>query len=202
MELDTLSDDSSGLNEECIREINSSISKFDIIAVIRELFYAWTHQENGQTIISLTAMNMLITRINYVIYFTAYINNIPQVNLYQLYNMTTITPHLSLINDVNKFEFLLLNPIQVKVRPFTRSLNHPNTSTYLGINIIQPTHNYVAPPQTTYDYSDDPKGDERLSSSLNHPVPDEPKISQSSLSKKQQRQKKQQGMSEFHDISF
>lgn len=212
MELDTLSDDSSGLSDECIREINSSISKFDIIAVIREIFYGWTHQENGQTIISLTAMNMLITRINYVIYFTAYINNIPQVNLYQLYNMTTIAPHLSYINDVNKFEFLLLNPIQVKVRLFTRSLNNPDTSTYFGINIIQPTHNYVAPPQTTYDYSDDPKGDERLSSIQDIPLPDKsissietnPKISQSPLSKQRerQRQRNQPNKSGFEDISF
>lgn len=217
LEIDTLSDDTFGLNEDCIREINTSIEKFDITAVTHEVFLGWASNTNSMTnrvSISLTALNMLITRLNYVIYFTAYVNNIRQVNLYQLYRVDTITPHLPFITSDNLFEFPLLNPIQVEVKPFTRSLNHPNTSIYFGIDTIQPQPDFTAPPQTIYDHSDDPIGDERRSSIQDIPTPDErqttiqnlstptEKIFTSPFAKRQQARQQQNNVSELHDVSF
>lgn len=200
IELDTLSDNTSGLNEDCIREINTSIEKFDINAITYEVFYGWASKINAttnQVSISLTALNTLITRLNYVIYFTAYVNNISQVNLYQLYRVDTITPHLQFITSDNLFEFPLLNPIQVQVKPFTRSLNNPNTSIYFGIDTIQPQPDFTVLPQTIYDHSDDPIGDERLSGIQDIPRPDK-KISTTSFAKRQQ----QNNVDELHDVSF
>jgi hypothetical protein len=204
LELDTLSDNTSGLNEDCIREINTSIEKFDINAVTHEVFLGWasnTDATTNQVSISLTALNMLITRLNYVIYFTAYVNNIRQVNLYQLYRVDTITPHLPFITSDNLFEFPLLNPIQVEVRPFAGSLNDPNISIYFGIDTIQPQPDFTAPPQTIYDHSDDPIGDERLSSIQDIPSPDE-KIFTSPFAKRQQARQQQHTVGELHDVSF
>jgi hypothetical protein len=221
LEIDTLSDDTFDLNEDCIREINTSIEKFDINAVTHEVFLGWASNTNSMTnqvSISLTALNMLITRLNYVIYFTAYVNNIRQVNLYQLYRVDTITPHLPFITSDNLFEFPLLNPIQVEVKPFTRSLNHPNTGIYFGIDTIQPQPDFTAPPQTIYDHSDDPIGDERRSSIQDIPTPDErqttiqnlstptEKIFTSPFAKRQQARQQaiqqQNNVGELHDISF
>lgn len=216
LELDTLSDDTSGLNEDCIREINTSITKFDISAVTHEVFLSWASNINtttNQVSISLTELNMLITRLNYVIYFTAYVNNIPQVNLYQLYRLDTLTPHLPFINSDNLFEFPLLNPIQIHVKPFTSSLNDPNISIYLGIDTIQPQHNYISP-QPIYDYSDNPIGDERRSSTQDIPSPDErqptaakptyntPQLFTSPLDKRQQVKQQQNDVGELHNVSF
>ena len=157
---------------------------------------------------------MLITRLNYVIYFTAYVNNIHQVNLYQLYRVDTITPHLPFITSDNLFEFPLLNPIQVEVKPFTRSLNDPNTSIYFGIDTIQPQPDFTAPPQTIYDHSDDPIGDERLSSIQDIPTPDErhstiqklstptEKIFTTPFAKRQQVGQQQNTVGELQDVSF
>ena len=175
LELDTLSDDTIGLNENCIKEINTSIEKFDISCIIYELLYGFFDEINPNTKevqISVTLMNMLITRINYIIYFTAYVNDIAQVNLYQIHDMNTLGPHLPFINSGNIFEFLLLNPLQVHVKPFTRSLNHPTTNMYFGINTIQPQNRYI-PPQQIVDNSDNPTGDERLSARQDIPTPDE-----------------------------
>jgi hypothetical protein len=221
LELDTLPDDTIGLNEDCIREINTSIRKFDTDAVTHEVFLGWasnTNSATNQVSISLSELNMLITRLNYVIYFTAYINNIRQVNLYQLYTIHTITPHLQYITSDNLFEFPLLNPIQVEVRPFTRSLNHPNTSIYFGIDTIQPQVNYTTQPQTNYDHSDDPIGDIRRSSNQDIPTPDERQSNIQQLSTpaekifispfarrhqaRQQARQQQNAVGELVDVSF
>ena len=163
------------MNVTVIDKINASIKKYDYLSIVKELFYGFYEIDtSGDLLISISLLNLFITRINYVIYFTAYTNGMTSVMLYQPYNtpdrVTILNSLLSGINIHNIFSLPLLFPIQVTVQTFEGMVMNNSLPIDLGVSSITPNTNYVEPQRT---FSDDPKGDDRPS--LNErPTPDEP----------------------------
>ena len=161
----------------CIEMINASIKRNNHKNIINELFHGFyerrTHTNTNVTI-SITMLNMLITRLNYIIYFTAYVNKIPFILLYQPYNTQDKVDKLNVmlrgINVDNVFTLPLRFPKQVMVKSL-ESMNVNNISPEIfGMSHIIPRSDYVEPQRV---FSDDPKGDERPSSN-ERPVIDVP----------------------------
>jgi hypothetical protein len=156
LKLDLLNNNTDGeLNQQNFKCINGLISKFDVSSVTTEVFN-FIHNNT----ISLTLLNVFITRINYIIYFTAYMNGFPRVNLYKLYSRDELNDVVRYININNMLEFPLRFPIKIEVQN-TRTI--PAVS---GLQRIIPRHSYTpSPPLPLTDVVnlDEDKGDDRPS---------------------------------------
>jgi protein-tyrosine phosphatase len=136
------------LRSELVEIINSEIMLFDTNWILYELFRGFydvgigfrrnpkdvlnTYRPNQPVIdLSITELNVLITRINYILYFVASYHNIESVNLYELYSpygLRRILQRDRYTNE-NVLSIPLLQPVNVMVGPFAK--NSSEMYTYL-----------------------------------------------------------------------
>lgn len=83
IEIDTDIPNNLGIYPSSISYIQSNILKFDTNDILREVFL-YNFQSNYGYNVSYTEVNVFITRVNYIIYFTALRNNIKQFPLFSL----------------------------------------------------------------------------------------------------------------------
>jgi len=189
-----------GLDIDYIININSLIERFKVSSVTTEVF---NFIHDGE--ISLTLLNVFITRINYIIYFTAYINKVPQVNLYGLYSRDELNKIVRYITMDNMLEFPLFFPMKIDVPYFESHVYTSTIPTTLGINPIIPQNNYTPPPQTNVVNLDEDKGDDRPSinvrPTVDLPIQEEGKFI-SPLAKRQQSKRQQYTPSELYDVDI
>jgi protein tyrosine phosphatase len=134
------------LRTELVEAINSETALFDTNWILYELFRGFydvgigfrrdpkyvldSTRPNLPVIdLSLTELNVLITRINYILYFVASYHNIGSVNLYELYSPYGLRRTLQqdrYIND-NVLAIPLLQPVNVMVAPFTENVSEMYT---------------------------------------------------------------------------
>jgi hypothetical protein len=83
IEFDTDIPDNLGISSSAINKIKSTITSFDIKKISNEVFMHNFYDNYGYHI-SYTSVNVFITRVNYIIYFTTLRNNIKQFPLFSL----------------------------------------------------------------------------------------------------------------------
>ena len=197
LKLDLLTDNTHGeLNQENIVNMRGLISKFDVSSVTTEVFNFISNNT-----ISLTLLNVFITRINYIIYFTAYMNGFPRVNLYKLYSRDELNDVVRYITINNMLEFPLRFPIKVDVQ------NTRNIPAVSGLQRIIPRHSYTPspPPPTDVVNLDEDKGDDRPSEnrppSVDIPTQEERTFT-SPLAKRQQSKRQQNNPTGLVDVEI
>jgi hypothetical protein len=105
IEFDTDIPDNLGISPSMMREIKNSITRFDITKISNEVFLHNFYDNYGFHI-SYTAVNVFITRVNYIIYFTTLRNNIKQFPLFSLKSASYFINNI--INSDNElFEHIL-----------------------------------------------------------------------------------------------
>jgi hypothetical protein len=198
LKLDLLNDNSvSDLTQQNVTNIRGLISKFDVSSVTTEVFN-FIH-DNA---ISLTLLNVFITRINYIIYFTAHMNGFSQVNLYKLYSNDELNYVIRSITRDNMLEFPLRFPIKVDVQ---NTINIPAVS---GLQRIIPRHSYTPtppPPPADVVNLDEDKGDDRPSENIRPSVDiptQEERTFTSPLAKRQQSKRQQSNQSGFVHVEI
>lgn len=83
IEIDTDIPDNLGISPSSIADIKSNISRFDPGLISKEVFL-YNFDDNYGYHVSYTEVNVFITRVNYIIYFTTLRNNIKQFPLFSL----------------------------------------------------------------------------------------------------------------------
>jgi hypothetical protein len=106
-----------GIYPSSIRYIQSSILKFNTNHILREVFLYNFQSDYGYNV-SYTAVNVFITRVNYIIYFTALRNNIKQFPLFSLkspsyFRINSIKDERTLFEHIlNKSNIYSLNEVE------------------------------------------------------------------------------------------
>lgn len=160
-------------NEPCLRPeivetINSEIMLFDTNWILYELFRGFYNvgigfRRNPRDVLSstrpnlpvidlsLTELNVLITRINYILYFVASYNNIERVNLYELYSPYRLRLMIQRDGYTNEdvLAIPLLQPVNVAVGSFTKN----SSDMY---NYIQGSSNFPTIGMSTPRYKSQP----------------------------------------------
>lgn len=190
----------------CIDMINETIKRSNYLNIIKELFHGFYERDiygSGDLIISITLLNILITRLNYIIYFTAYANKIPFIILYQPYNtpdkVNKLNTMLRGINEHNVYNLPLFFPKQVMVKSFEGMDVNNISPVIFGMSHIIPRSDYVEPQRV---FSDDPKGDERPSSNERPEIDLAPTQSQSPFTAKHLAKRQSQNIGLLHDVEI
>lgn len=148
------------LKPELVETINNEIALFDTNWILYELFRGFynlgtgfrknpknvlntTHTNQAVIDLSLTQVNVLITRMNYILYFVASYHNIGSVNLYELYSPYGLRAILQRERYTNEdvLSIPFLQPVNVMVGSFTENssemysyLQGSRSFTTIGIN--------------------------------------------------------------------
>ena len=110
IEIDTDLPEDIGLSSSGIMDVKLSISRFNIKLISQEIFFE-SFMDNYGYHISYTQVNVFITRVNYIIYFTTLRNNIKQFPLFSLKSPTYFNNKT--INDNDELFKYVLNEIQL-----------------------------------------------------------------------------------------
>jgi len=105
IEIDTDIPDNLGINPSSIADIKSNISSFNLSHISNEVFL-YNFNDNYGYHISYTDVNVFITRVNYIIYFTTLRNNIKQFPLFSLKSASYFNKNVINSNDT-LFEHIL-----------------------------------------------------------------------------------------------
>jgi hypothetical protein len=151
------------LRTELVDAINIEIRMFDKNWILHELFrgfYDFGHgfrlppkdaertYRRNQTVteLSLTNLNVLITRINYILYFIASYHKIESVNLYELYSPYSLrTIQRDIYTNENVLSIPCLKPRNVMVGPFTENTSDmfhylKGSQSFTSIGLTQPPY--------------------------------------------------------------
>lgn len=104
IEIDTDIPDNLGIHPSSIADIKSNISSFNLSHISNEVFL-YNFNDNYGYHISYTDVNVFITRVNYIIYFTTLRNNIKQFPLFSLksasyFNKNVINSNATLFEHI------------------------------------------------------------------------------------------------------
>ena len=105
IEIDTDIPDNLGIHPSSIADIKSNISSFNLSHISNEVFL-YNFNDNYGYHISYTDVNVFITRVNYIIYFTTLRNNIKQFPLFSLKSASYFNKNVINSNDT-LFEHIL-----------------------------------------------------------------------------------------------
>lgn len=98
IEIDTDIPDNLGIHPSSIADIKSNISSFNLSHISNEVFL-YNFNDNYGYHISYTDVNVFITRVNYIIYFTTLRNNIKQFPLFSLKSASYFNKNVINSND-------------------------------------------------------------------------------------------------------
>lgn len=105
IEIDRDIPDNLGIHPSSIYDIKSNISSFNLSLISNEVFL-YNFNDNYGYHISYTDVNVFITRVNYIIYFTTLRNNIKQFPLFSLKSASYFNKNVINCNDT-LFEHIL-----------------------------------------------------------------------------------------------
>lgn len=105
IEIDRDIPDNLGIHPSSIADIKSNISSFNLSHISNEVFL-YNFNDNYGYHISYTDVNVFITRVNYIIYFTTLRNNIKQFPLFSLKSASYFNKNVINCNDT-LFEHIL-----------------------------------------------------------------------------------------------
>jgi len=105
IEIDRDIPDNLGISPSSIADIKSNISSFNLSLISNEVFL-YNFNDNYGYHISYTDVNVFITRVNYIIYFTTLRNNIKQFPLFSLKSASYFNKNVINSNDT-LFEHIL-----------------------------------------------------------------------------------------------
>ena len=123
IEMNTIRDNK--IHPFVVNKINKRINEFNHLFIAHELFDNFYYIDNhGNVRFKYTSMNRLITRMNYILYFTALANKIENITLYKIYTIDQFNTLDNLQSpSVNEAPcYIFIYPVNIVISQFNREI--------------------------------------------------------------------------------
>ena len=132
IEINTINDNK--IHPFVVNKINKRINEFNHLSISHELFDRFYRSNtNGYIQFKYTGMNLLITRMNYILYFTALANKIENFTLYKIYTRDQFQTLYNLQTlSVNEAPcYLFIYPVNIVLSQFNNEVTAEFSNRYL-----------------------------------------------------------------------
>lgn len=150
--IDNTSLDGENIHNFILRKINNRVNEFDSTSIVREMFDNFYYVSQTHVIFIFSQLNLLITRMNYVLYFTALVNNIPNFTLYHLFTLedfNDLNAHSYNISPDDASSYIFIFPNNIELSQFNSEITSFYNTPQQNIQPVYDINRFGIVPPTT-----------------------------------------------------